>query len=59
MTREEFNKLPSGWGEELCPDCGTRKTDPKPSCDCRGSSGMERKPHIMKNHHTCSSKEAI
>lgn len=57
MTKEEFNNLPSGWGEEVCPDCNTRHTHPTPDCDCRGWSGEERKPHIMKNHHTCLIKE--
>ena len=57
MTREEFDKLPSGWGTEVCPDCGTRITHPNPGCACRGWSGEERKPHIMKNHHTCPVKE--
>lgn len=53
LTREQFNNLPSGWNKELCPDCGTGKTRPRPNCDCRGMTGMARKPHIMKEHHSC------
>lgn len=52
MTREEFNQLPSTT-KVPCPDCGKYSTHPQPGCNCRGASGIENKPHIFRNHHSC------
>lgn len=60
MKRKEFDELESFTNllddktkHVPCPDCDSYSTHPTPGCACRGFSGMERKPHIMKNHHTC------
>ena len=64
MNKKEFDKLGSHIymphlidNSPACPLCGEKTTHPTPNCGCRGWGGEERKPHIMKYHHTCSPKK--
>ncbi len=63
MTRAEYDALPSR-GTHPCPDCGAKKTQPRPGCSCPRSSGhtgpgglggesIYFTTHLNRNHHTC------